>query len=62
MALTQSEINKAAKKLASIYHLTDTNPRAINPIDKERLYALAGQNPEIHYAALAINNKRDKGR
>ncbi len=62
MVLTEKEINQAIKELAIIYRLSDTNPRSINPIDKERLYALAGQNPEIHYEALAINNNRDKGR
>ena len=54
--ITQSELLKAAKELAKIYYLTDTNPRAIDRDKKERLYALASRYPEAHYIALEINN------
>lgn len=55
IVLTQADILEAANKLATIYRLTDTNPRSIDPMEKERLYALADRFPEIHYQALKIN-------
>jgi hypothetical protein len=58
--LTHEEVMKAANKLATIYRLTDTNPRSIDPMEKERLYVLANQYREIHYLALKICNEEDR--
>lgn len=60
--MTEADINKAAEELARIYWLSDTDPKSIDPYEKERLYALASQYPEIHYAALEINDARFKSR
>ena len=54
--MTELELKKAAMELAEIYRLSDENPRAIDPNEKERLYALASRYPEAHYIALEINN------
>jgi hypothetical protein len=58
--MTKEEIIREAEKLAAIYRLTDTNPRSIDPAEKERLYCLAGRYREIHYEALRINNARNR--
>jgi len=54
--MTKEEIIREAEKLAAIYRLTDTNPRSIDPAEKERLYCLAGRFPEIHHMARRICN------
>jgi|GEM_PF-6777653 len=56
----KEELLKEAQKLAAVYRLSDTNPRGIDPVEKERLYGLAGRFPKIHYEALRINNVRNK--
>jgi hypothetical protein len=60
--MTEAEIKKAAMELAEIYRLSDENPKAIDPEEKEQLYALASRFPQIHYTALDINNMRSKRR
>jgi hypothetical protein len=54
--VTELELKKAAVELAKIYRLTDENPRAIDPNEKERLYELSSRFPQIHYIALRINS------
>ena len=51
--LTHEEVLKAAKELAQIYNSVE-NTR-VDPVEKEKLYYLAVQYPEIHYQALRIN-------
>jgi len=53
--VTELELKKAAVELAKLYRLTDENPRAIDPEQKEYLYILASKHPKIHYLALQIN-------
>jgi hypothetical protein len=60
--VNEAELMKMAERLARIYRLSDTDPKSIDPYEKERLYALASQYPEIHYAALEINDARFKSR
>ncbi len=54
--MTEAEIKKAAMELAEIYRLSDENPKAIDPNEKERLYELSSRFPQIHYIALRINS------
>ena len=57
--LKGSRLFISAKKLAKIYDSMDRGYR-IDPVEKERLYALAAKYPQIHYQALIINRKRLK--